>query len=172
MPIEQRVVTGSKIGGGNKIGGGASASRDVEPDSPKAKAKKPKKKLMIIVLVAVLAIGGGGAYFFLGKGEKDTAEPPPEKGAVLTIEPVSLNLAEGHYLRLGLGLQLTADVGTEVPDTAEALDLAIATFSGHTVAEVTDPATREALTAQLVAALAIAYDGEVMDVYLTNYVTQ
>jgi len=174
MPIEQRVVSGSKIGGGNKIGGGATSSREAEAEAPKAqKSKKSKKKLIIIVLVAVLAVGGAGAYFFLGKsGDAAAAEPAPEKGAVLTIEPVSLNLAEGHYLRLGLGLQLTKDAGAEHPDTAEALDLAIATFSGHTVAEVTDPATRDALTAQLLAALATAYDGKVMDVYLTNYVTQ
>ena len=59
-----------------------------------------------------------------------------------------------------------------MPDTAQALDLAIALFSGHTVAEVTDPATRDALKAQLVAELDKAYDGKVMDVYLTNYVTQ
>ncbi|WP_028048019.1 flagellar basal body-associated protein FliL [Cellulomonas sp. URHE0023] len=174
MPIEQRVVSGSKIGGGNKIGGGASASREAEAESPKAtKVKKPKKKLLIIGLATVLAVGGGGGYFFLSKGGAPEAEPAPEKGAVITIEPVSLNLAEGHYLRLGLGLQLTKEVTSEeVPDTAEALDLAIAQFSGHTVAEVTDPATRDALKAQLLAALGTAYDGKVMDVYLTNYVTQ
>ena len=143
---------------------------EAAPAAPEA--KKSKKKLIIIVLVAVLAVGGAGAYFFLGKSGDPAAEPAPEKGAVLTIEPVSLNLAEGHYLRLGLGLQLTKDAGAEHPDTAEALDLAIATFSGHTVAEVTDPATRDALTAQLLAALGTAYDGKVMDVYLTNYVTQ
>ena len=122
MPIEQRVVSGSKIGGNTKIGGGARARRArPRPTAPKAKKpKKSKKKLLIIVLVAVLALGGGGAYLFLGKGGGEpAAAPAPEKGAVLTIDPVSLNLAEGHYLRLGLALQLT-DEGrrTEVPDTS------------------------------------------------------
>ena len=173
MPIEQRVVSGSKIGGNNKIGGGSTSSAGGDDAAPTT--KKSSKKKLIIVVVAVLAIAGGAAYFFLFKG-KDSAEaapPPPEKGAVLAIEPVSLNLADGHYLRLGLSLQLTKEAGTaEVPDTAEALDLAIALFSGHSIAEVTDPATRASLKAQLVDELAKAYDGKVMDVYLTNYVTQ
>jgi len=172
MPIEQRVVSGSKIGGNNKIGGaGANASAEAEAEAP---AKKSKKKLMIIVLVVVLAVGGGAAYVLLGKkgGGEPAAVPPPEKGAVLTIEPVSLNLAEGHYLRLGLALQLTKDAGEETPDTAAALDHAIALFSGHTIAEVSDPATRDALKAELVGQLDEVYEGKVMDVYLTNYVTQ
>jgi len=38
--------------------------------------------------------------------------------------------------------------------------------------EISDPATREALKAQLVTELDEAYEGKVMDVYLTNYVTQ
>jgi flagellar FliL protein len=172
MPIEQRVVSGSKIGGNNKIGGGSASSSGGDDAAPTK--KKASKKKLIIVVVAVLAIAGGTAYFFLFKG-KDSAEaapPPPERGAVLAIDPVSLNLAEGHYLRLGLSLQLTKDAGEETPDTADALDHAIALFSGHTVAEVSDPATREALKAQLVTELDEAYEGKVMDVYLTNYVTQ
>jgi len=172
MPIEQRVVSGSKIGANNKIGGGSTSSAGAGEDA--APTTKKSKKKLIIVLVAVLAIGGGAAYFFLVKG-KDTAAaapPPPEKGVVLTIEPVSLNLADGHYLRLGLALQLTKDAGEETPDTADALDTAITLFSGHTVAEVSDPATREALKAQLLTEIGEAYEGKVMDVYLTNYVTQ
>ena len=172
MPIEQRVISGSKIGAGNKIGGGSSSTEADGDSSAKKNKKKSRKKPAIIALVAVLALGGAG-YYVLGAKHEPAAEAAPHKGAVLTIDPVSLNLAEGHYLRLGLALQLTKEAGTaEVPDTAEALDLAIALFSGHSIAEVTDPATRASLKAQLVDELAKAYDGKVMDVYLTNYVTQ
>ena len=170
MPIEQRVVSGAKIGG-NKIGGGSAPSTPaVEAKQP---TKKPRKRLLLVVGAVVLVAGGAAAYFLLGKGGGEpAAEPAPVPGAVLTVEPVSLNLAEGHYLRLGLALQLTEEAGEEAPDTARALDLAIALFSGRTVAEVSDPATRDALTAELAHQLAEAYEGEVMDVYLTNYVTQ
>jgi flagellar FliL protein len=162
-------VSGAKIGGANKIGGGSVSSKAAEEAVPE---KKKSKKMLVIVLVAVLAIGGAAYFFLLKPKGAPAAEPAPEKGAVLAIDPVSLNLAGGHYLRLGLSLQLTKDAGEETPDTADALDHAIALFSGHTVAEVSDPATREALKAELVKELDEAYEGKVMDVYLTNYVTQ
>ncbi|MBO3084926.1 flagellar basal body-associated FliL family protein [Cellulomonas fengjieae] len=172
MPIEQRVVAGGKIGGANKIGGSASstATAGQDDDAPKSK----KKKLLLLAVVAVVLLGGGAAaYLLLGKGPAEPEpEPAPVAGAVVEVEPVSLNLADGHYLRLGMALQLTEDVGEEAPDTARALDLAIALFSGRTIAEVSDPANREALTAELAHQLQETYEGEVMDVYLTNYVTQ
>ena len=170
MPIEQRVVSGAKIGA-NKIGGGAASSTPAaESEAPPTK----KRKLLVITGAAVLLAAGAAAYLLLGKGGggEPAAEPEPVPGVVLTVDPVSLNLADGHYLRLGMALQLTEEVGEEAPDTARALDLAIALFSGRTVAEVSDPATRDALTAELAHQLAEAYEGEVMDVYLTNYVTQ
>ncbi len=172
MPIEQRVVSGPTKIGGAKIGGGASSSTAAA--EPEEKPTKSRRKLLVIVVVVVVVLAAGaGAYLtlFRGGGEP-AAEPAPEKGVVLTVDPVSLNLADGHYLRLGMALQLTKDVGEEAPDTARALDLAIALFSGRTVAEVSDPATRDALTAELATQLAEVYEGEVMDVYLTNYVTQ
>lgn len=175
MPIEQRVISG----GGQKIGGKSSGSIGskeapaAEPETP----KKSKKRLMIVIVAVVLLAGGAAAYFLLGKGGGDAAaapepEPTHEPGAVSTVEPISLNLADGHYLRLGFALQLTADVGEEAPDTSKAVDLAIELFSGKTVAEISDPTSREALKEQFAAELAEAYEGEVMDVYLTNYVTQ
>lgn len=160
--------------GGIREGRGAPAPvTDAIADDKKQ--KKPKRLALIIAAVAVLALAGA-AYFFLikpsGGGAATPAPvPPPIAGKVVPIDAVSVNLADGHYLRLGLGLQLTAAV-SEAPDTSKALDLAIALFSGHTVAEVSDPVTRDALKAELVTELSDAYEGEVMDVYLTDYVTQ
>jgi len=175
MPIEQRVISTQKIGARNPSGGAASIK--AAPSEPEKGAGKSKKKLLLLVGGVVVLLAGAAAYWFLmgpGKAASDgapAAPPAPEAGVVLTVDPVSVNLSDGHYLRLGLGLQLTKDVA-EAPDPAKALDLAIALYSGHTVAEVSDPATRDALKAQLVTELSEAYEGEVMDVYLTNFVTQ
>jgi flagellar FliL protein len=173
MPIEQRVISPQKIGARNGTGGlgAAKAAAPPEPEKPK---RSRKKLFVILAAVLVVLVGGAAYYFLLGPGggpHKAAAPPAPKPGAVLTVPSVSLNLADGHYLRLGLGLQLTADVAT-APDPAKAIDVAITIFSGHTIAEVSDPATRDGLKAQLKTALAKAYDGEVMDVYLTDYVTQ
>lgn len=134
---------------------------------------KSKKKLVLILGVLVLALGGA-AFFFLkpSGGEAAAAEQPPaEPGGVAQIDPVSVNLAGGHYLRIGFSMQLTAAAGEEV-EQAKALDIAIALYSGRTIEEVNDPAHREELKEELAHQLEEAYEGEVMGVYLTDFVTQ
>ena len=167
---EQRVVANKP-----KIGARPS-SPSAAPEPAELEGKKGKggkKKLLIMGLVLLLV--GGAAYWFLlkpaGGAETAVEEPAPEPGVVVIVEPISLNLADGHYLRIGLGLQLVAGV-TEEPDTARALDLVVALFSGRTMAEITTTEGREALKAELLAQLEEAYEGEVMDVYFTDYVTQ
>lgn len=176
MPTEQRIIASKPtIGASGKTSAGLASSAAAE-EPP---AKKSRKKLVVVLLVVVLALGGGaGWYFLMGPGAApadgaaaEPVEPEPEPGEVLTVDAVSINLAGGHYLRLGIALQLTADVHEEV-SSAHALDLAIALFSGRTVEEVSSAEGRDALKAELRHQLEEAYEGEVMDVYLTDYVTQ
>lgn len=176
MPIEQRVVATPPAKIGARIGGGAPAAKPTEPDEPAKPEKPSRRRLLVLVVVAVLL--AGGAYVAKSQllGSDKTAgtaavHATPKPGAVVKIDPISLNLQGGHYLRLGLALQLTAQT-KESPDTSKALDLAISLWSGHTVDEVSDAATRDKLKADLTTKLDTAYDGEVMGVYLTTYVTQ
>ena len=135
-----------------------------------------KKKFMIIGLVAALAIAAA-AYFFVfsGSGEAE-AEPAPEAGSVLAVEPVAINLAGGSYLKFGFTLQYTLAFdeggghGGAVQDGSKALDIAIGQFSGASLADV--QTNREAMMAAFTEAVVHAYHDEVMDVYLTEYVTQ
>jgi flagellar FliL protein len=143
-------------------------SKDKNAETEETEGKGGKKKLMLILLVVVLA-AAGGAYFFVFKGS-GTAEAKPVAGAVLTVDPVAVNLAGGGYLKIGVALQLTADVGEETPDGSKALDLVIATFSQANPADVTG--ARDALKAALQKKIIKAYDGDVMGIYYTEYVTQ
>lgn len=175
MPTEQRIIS-QKIGA-PRPSSPSSTIGSRTPAEPPAAEKKPKKskKLLVVVLVVVLLLGGGAGYWFFlrptGGTPKAHATPTPVAGEVLTVDAISINLADGHYLRLGMGLQLTKETKT-APNPSRALDLAIAEFSGHTVAEVSDPATRDKMKAELLTSLEKAYKGEVMDLYLTNFVTQ
>lgn len=174
MPTEQRVITTK---GGIKARPAPGAADNAVAGGEGAEPAKSKKKPLLIVVLLVVLLGGGAGYWFLmgpgaGSGtEAPAAEPEPEPGEVYTIEAISLNLAGGHYLRLGMGLQLTADIAHE-PDPAKALDLAIGLFSGRGVQEVQSTEGREALRAELAELLDEAYHGEVMGVYFTDYVTQ
>lgn len=173
MPIEQRVIGGGQKIGGGKIGGGA--AKEAPAPEPEPKAKKGRKKLVLIVGAVVLVAAGAAAYVLLGLGgggDAEAAEPEPVPGEVLAVEPISMNLAQGHYLRLGFELQLTTDVGEHAPEPGKAVDAAITLFSGRTMAEVSDPATRETLKEEFLHELEELYHGAVMDVYFTNYVTQ
>jgi flagellar FliL protein len=168
MVTEQRVVSEKK-----KIG----AKSGSKPDGAigEASPKKGKKKRLVIIVAVVVLAAAAGAYFFLlaptAPADAASATPEPKPGTVLVIDSVSINLAGGHYLRLGMGLQLTADV-KENPDTARALDLAIELFSQKPIEQVSDQASRDALKATLLSELKTAYEGEVMDVYFTDFVTQ
>jgi flagellar FliL protein len=144
-----------------------------KPEGEETEAKGGKKKLLVIVAVLLVAVGAG-AYFFLFSGSGDAKAAPPEKGAVVSLDPIAVNLAGGGYLKIGIALQLTADAGEESPDGAEALDLVISTYSQ---ANPTDVITaRDALKEAVEKKIVDAYkeDGTeiVMGIYLTQYVTQ
>jgi flagellar FliL protein len=128
-----------------------------------------KKKLLLVLLVVVLA-AGGAAYFFLFSGSS-TAKAAPQKGAVVALDPVAVNLAGGGYLKIGIALQLTADAGEEKPDGSQAIDLTIATFSQAKPADVIG--ARDALKQALQKKIIEAYGEDVvMGIYYTSYVTQ
>jgi flagellar protein FliL len=138
-----------------------------------APAKKSKKKLIIIVLaVVLLAGGGGGAYFMLGSSSgKPAAKPKPVAGAVVPLDSITVNLSGGHYLKIHLALQATADAGDKV-DGSQALDLTVAQFSNHDMAEYSSEAGRSKAKAELLKAVEKAYDDKIMDIYFTEFVMQ
>jgi flagellar FliL protein len=131
--------------------------------------KKSKKKLLMIIVIAIVVLGGGGgAYFmFAGGGE----EPAPEAGEVIKLDAITINLAEGHYLKLGLALQATADV-SEAPDGSKALDLAIHEYTDMEISELSTAKGRDAAKAELLENIKEAYEDEIMNIYFTQFVTQ
>lgn len=140
-----------------------------EQEAAATEAPKSKAKLMIIVLVALLLVGGGvGGYLFYSS-TKATAAPKP--GAVVSLDPITINLGGSHYLKLGLALQVTADTA-ETPDGSKALDLAIEEYTGMDIAKLSTLKGREHAKDELLKEVKEAYEGEVMDIYFTQFVTQ
>lgn len=134
---------------------------------PEADAKGGKKKLLVIVLVALLIVGGAGAFLTL-RGGGEPAEPVP--GEVLTLDPIQVNLAGEHYLRVGVAMQLVE--GAHEVDGSKALDATIALFSGMPIAEANDPKARATHKEELLEELSHRYHDEVLEVYFTEFVTQ
>jgi flagellar FliL protein len=148
-----------------------------EKDTAAEAPKKSNKMMMIVIAAALVVLGGGGAgAFFMLKGDSAEAKAPV-KGIVTAAEnTITVNLAEGHYLKLGFALQQTEDSGTEAVDLNEAYELAIDEYTGKTVAELSTDEGREKLKEELVAKLVKAYTEDkkkmVMDIYYTSFVTQ
>jgi len=90
---------------------------------------------------------------------------------VLPLEAITVNLADGHFLKVRIALQLTADVAEE-PDGSKALDILISQFSNKSIAELASSAAREEEKKKLVQHIGEAYEDEVMDVYFTEFVMQ
>lgn len=139
---------------------------DVTTGTSKAAGGGKRKKLIVIVAL-VLALGGAGYWFMLKPGGGEAAPVP---GEVMVLDPMQVNLEDGHYLRIGLALQLTASA--KEAEGSKALDAAIDLFSGRSVAELAKPADRARLKKELEHALEERYEGEVMGIYYTEFVTQ
>ena len=124
-----------------------------------------KKKLIVIALVLVLA-GAAAWWFFL----RPSGPAEPEPGEVMTMEPIQVNLADGHYLRVGIALQLSAEA--HEADGSKALDATIELFSGVEQADLVKAGQRKELKAKLEEKLHHDYHGDVLEVYFTEVVTQ
>jgi flagellar FliL protein len=143
----------------------------------KAAAETPpkSKKKLIIMLVGLVVLlggaGGGGYAMFAPKSGAAAAEPPPTPGAVVPLDAITINLADGHYLKLKMSLQATADAGEEI-DGSKALDLAIDEFSNRPMAELFSNDERKRAKEELVKKIEKAYEKDVFDIYFTTFVIQ
>ena len=149
-----------------------------EKDTAAETPKKSKKMLMIIVIALVVLGGGGAGAFFMLKGDSaEAAAEEPVKGAVVTMDnALTINLAEGHYLKLGFALQATEEAGEEEIDMSEAIDLAIDQYTGMEIAELETTKGREAAKVELLEKIEKVYNVEdkhiIMGIYFTQFVTQ
>ena len=136
-----------------------------------APAKSGGRKKMIIIALVAVVVAGAAYMLVLKPKDKPGAPPKPAAGAVVKLEPITINLASGHFLKLGLSLQASADAGEDVSG-AKALDVAIDLFSGRTVESLAGREGREKAKAALVKEVAERYENKVYDVYFTDFVMQ
>ena len=144
-----------------------------------AEAPKGKKKLVVVVVPLLLVLVAAW-YFVLGPGSGGSAaeEKPKEVelGEVVALDPITMNLADGRLLKVGLALQLPL----EPPDGgghgefsgSVALDEAIAFLGEHTYAQLAAPAARQEAKKELSHRVAKRYHEEVLGIYFTEFVMQ
>ena len=164
--------------------------KGAEGDAADGATKEKKGNLLPAVVIAVGLIlggkmmgGGGGAAPVASAGETTTTTTVP--GPVVKLDPITLNMADGRFLRVGLGFQLSAEHaaggghGGAKPDTtdaagtyARALDITIDVLGGRSYQELVSPEGREQAKHLLIEQLKHAYHEEIEDVYFTEFVLQ
>ena len=150
------------------------------------KPKRSRKRLLVIVGVVLLLLAGGGlgAKSLLASPGAPAPDPSTVPGDVLSLDSITLNLADGRYLKLTLALQLSqaatpaagsvdaaAAAGPAV-DGAKALDAAIDILGSRTYAQLLVPAGRTAAQKALSAEVRKRYPGKVLQVYFKEFLMQ
>jgi len=131
---------------------------------------KKKKMLIAVALVVVL-----GALWFVvgpGKGGESGVKAAPKEGKVLPLEPITMNLADGRLLKVGLALQVIKEPKEYKVDGSKALDEAIKFLGEHSFEQLAAPAGRQTAKEELSVRVAERYHGDVMEVYFTEFVMQ
>ena len=144
--------------------------------------KKKSRKRLVLALPVLLALAAAG-WIFLKPGAPASATEV-EPGPVVQLDAITLNLSDGHYLKLGLALQLTKKAakeaaagqseGSDAPlvDGAPALDAAIGVLGDRSYAQLLAKGGRAKAKAAVETVIKRRYEGRVMQVYLTQFVMQ
>ncbi len=168
-------MTDDKLARGLSEKGAKMAAKTEAEDQTDESEGKPggKKKLLLIAGPLVLVIALAAVYLLVLKpsgssGPKKVVHNP---GVITTLDPITINLSGGHFLKLGLALQQDKKVA-EAVSGAKALDAAIELFSGKTIAELSTKDGRDKAKEKLVETVTEDYDNEVYDLYFTEFVYQ
>jgi flagellar protein FliL len=171
-----------------------------EAEAAEPVKKKSRKMLIIAALVLLLGLGGGG-FFFVSGGKKKSPEAADGAtttttialGPIVQLSPITLNLSDGHVLKVGLALQTVAkpkekELATAVAalssaehsssdggsplegQESKALDATIHTLGDSTFSALSAPGGRAHAKEVLTEKIKEIYEGDIVEVYFTTFV--
>ena len=136
-------------------------------------------RLRIVVVVLAILLVAAGVYMYLGNGSADApagAQPVVvaaiDKGEVIKLEPIFINLKDDRFLKVGLALQTTLTGDDVELDGSMALDAAIEVFSNKDLEQLVSESGRAQLKEALLTLVTEKYGAQVIDIYLTEFVMQ
>jgi len=146
---------------------------------------KAKRILPLLVLLigggvgAKTMLGGGGsAVPAAGEAVTTTTELP---GPIVSLEPMTVSMADGRYVRVGLALQLPheedapeAEAEDVDPKTkyARVIDLAVDMFGKKKFPDLVGEGAHARTRDELSFLISSVYDGAIEGVYFTEFVVQ
>ena len=164
--------------------------RSAEPTASDDRAPEPKKRSIgFRVLPAVIVVVGllGGAKV-MGLGTRGGSTEPTAAATTTTVaelhpvalDPMTVNLADGRFLKvqLGLGLREVSEEPEGGGDEdlkakwAKALDRAVMVLGGMTYDQLVTAEGRAAAKGALGSELSALYDGQIGEIYFLEFVMQ
>jgi flagellar FliL protein len=163
-------------------------------DEESGEEKKGGGKMMPAAMISIALVAAG--YFVGGRGGGGTAtttvtsvvsvqEEEPEVEHIIDLEPMNVNLADGHYLRIAISIGMAAEEHAEesggghgaaetetTEPTAPAADLVLSTFSGKSMTELQTLEGRIHAREALQEGLKEFYGEGVLTVFFTEFVMQ
>ena len=140
--------------------------------------EKGSRLRIVVVVLAVLLIAAG-VYMFLGNGSSNApASVQPvavaaiDKGEVIKLEPIFINLKNERFLKVGLALQTTLTGDDAELDGSIALDAAIEVFSNKDLEQLVTESGRAQIKEDLLTLVTEKYGAQVIDIYFTEFVMQ
>ena len=140
--------------------------------------EKGSRLRIVVVVLAVLLIAAG-VYMFLGNGSSNApASVQPvavaaiDKGEVINLEPIFINLKNERFLKVGLALQTTLTGDDAELDGSIALDAAIEVFSNKDLEQLVTESGRAQIKEDLLTLVTEKYGAQVIDIYFTEFVMQ
>jgi flagellar FliL protein len=167
----------------SRIAGGVSGSKDASAKGKGAAedenggGKKKSMKMKLGVLVLVLLLVGVGAKETVLKPKKTAAtaaaaaaaKPPP--GPMIPLTDQTLNLTDGHFLRVLVVIVTTKGTSASL-DVTEGNQAVIDQFSNQSEAALTGLANRNKASKQLLTRLQKLYPKKILDVTFNEFVMQ
>jgi len=159
-------------------------SKGAEPKGKGKGKEKGGKSNLIPAIVLAVGIAAGG-YFMGGSGapactgkdcpaaEKKAEEKPP--GQIATMDPLSVNLADDHFLKVGVAVQLAEGIEAgefAKGDISKVKDMLIDLTAGARLDDLQTPEGRAKIKEELKKRSEKAFEGNVLDVYFTDFVMQ
>ncbi len=154
--------------------------------APATEAPAPKKSrkrvVLAVVAVVLLAAGAVVAMKLPAAPAAKVPDPATVPGTIEKIDSMTVNLADGRYLKVGVALQLSKKASPSTVtdgsspvvtfDPARAQDAVITVFGRRTYGQLLAAGGRENAQAALLKEVNKRYSGGVLGVYFTEFLMQ
>ena len=130
------------------------------------------KKVWILLLVVATVAGGGVLFYVIQEGKKDE-QKTAASFKIMELEPVVINLSDGHYIRIAIALGYTGEE-SELKNKLPAVnDVLITTVGAMSSKELISPEGKELLKENLLLKINSVLSGvQVRNIFYREFIVQ